>query len=211
MLYKIRFRPAFATLFVTLNPDESIVTKIDSLISMDAGIKVKTKLAGNPISAVLRRFLGKQSLLVNVYTNHSDQPQSLVLSQQMLGDIERIDLTKGGICVQPGAYLAHTAEVNMGLAWAGFRSWFAGEGLFKLKFTGKGRVFIGACGGITKRVLYTEFTVDSGHLLAYEPSLCPKPRKRNQGVLGYNLKGKGIFYINSRNFDRLSQFLKQKI
>lgn len=211
MLYKIRFRPAFATLFVTLNPDESIVTEMDSLISMDAGIKVKTKLAGNPISALLRRFFGKQSLLVNVYTNYSDQSQSLVLSQRMLGDIERIDLTKGGICVQPGAYLAHTAEVKMGVTFAGFRSWFAGEGLFKLKFAGKGRVFIGACGGIAKRVLYTEFIVDSGHLLAYEPSLRLKPLRGNKGGLGHNLKGKGIFYVNSRNFERLGQFLKQKI
>jgi uncharacterized protein (TIGR00266 family) len=208
--YKIRFRPAYATLFVTLNPDESIVAAVDTLISMDAGIYMGTRFAGNPISALLGKSLGKQSLLVNVYQNKSDEPRSLVLSQPMLGDIERIDLKRGGICLQPRAYLAHTSEVHMGLAWGGLRSWLRGEGLFKLKFTGKGRVFMGAYGGITKRVLYTEFAVEDGHLLAYEPSIRLKPRSVVKGDGGCQLKGKGIFYLQSRNLDRLSQYLQQK-
>ncbi|MGK7932682.1 MAG: TIGR00266 family protein [Microcystaceae cyanobacterium] len=211
MLYKIRFRPAFATLFVTLNPDESIVTAVDTLISMDAGIKMKTKFAGNLISALLGKLLGKHSLLVNVYQNQHDEPRSLILSQPMLGDVERVDLKRGGICVQPGAYLAHTSDVNMGLAWGGLGSWLRGEGLFKLKFTGKGRVFISAYGGITKRVLYTEFAVESGHLLAYEPSIRLKPHSVTKGGMGCLLRGKGLFYLQSRNLERLSEYLTQKL
>ncbi|MGK7946752.1 MAG: TIGR00266 family protein [Microcystaceae cyanobacterium] len=211
MLYKIRFRPASAALFVTLNPDESIVAAVDTLISMDAGIKISTKFAGGPISALLGKLLGKQSLVVNTYQNQSEDTQSLILSQPLLGDIERIDLKRGGICLQPSAYLAHTSDVRMGLAWGGIRSWLKGEGLFKLKFTGKGRVFISAYGGITKRVLYTQFTVDNGHLLAYEPSIRLQPRSLTQEGMGYNLRGKGIFYIHCRNLERLKQYLNQKL
>ncbi len=163
------------------------------------------------MSALLGKFLGKQSLLVNVYYNKSDEPRSLVLSQPLLGDMERIDLKKGGICLQPEAYLAHTSEVKMGLAWGGFRSWLRGDGLFKLKFTGKGRVFMGSCGGITKRVLYTEFAVENGHLLAYEPSIRLNPCSITKGGKEYNLKGKGIFYLQTRNLSRLNQYIKQKL
>ncbi|GBF78901.1 AIM24 family protein [Aphanothece sacrum] len=40
MLYEVRCRPAFAALFVTLNPGESITARAGSVISMDGGLTV---------------------------------------------------------------------------------------------------------------------------------------------------------------------------
>ncbi len=218
MLYKIRFRPTFANLFVTLNPNESILAEVGSLVSMESGIIVKTKLAGGLIASIIGRILGQKLFFVQIYTNKSNEAKSLILSPTLLGDIERIDLSRGGICVRPEAYLAHTAKVRLKVRWTGLRRWLRGEDLFKLQFKGEGRVFIGSYGGITKRTIYQDFLVDLGHLLAYEPSI----RLKKQAVVkGFNrsnssepfvgrLKGKGIVYLQSRSFAQLVQYLRNK-
>lgn len=78
-------------------------------------------------------------------------PLTLTLTQSTIGDIDKIDLNNREICFQPGAYIAHTPGLKMGVQWAGFSNLFAGERLFKLKLIGKGRVFFGAYGEITKK------------------------------------------------------------
>lgn len=50
----------------------------------------------------------------------------------------------------------------MGLRWAGFVSWVAGEGLFKLKLKGPGLIFFGTDGGLTQKKINGKFVVDSG-------------------------------------------------
>lgn len=135
MKYEIRYKPTFAAIFVTLNPGESITAEAGAMTSMDAQLSMRTQFSGGLIPGLLKKFFGGESLFVNVFTNETQQPLTLVLTQSTIGDIERIDLSQGDICFQPGAYIAHTPGVKMGVQWAGFASWFAGEGLFKLKLS----------------------------------------------------------------------------
>lgn len=219
MLYKVRFRPAFAALFVTLNPAESITAEAGALISMDSGITMTTRLSGGLFSALIRKLLGGETIFVNVFVNDSDEPRTLVLGQGMIGDIERIDLSNGPICVQPSAYLAHTSKVSMGVQWAGIASWLAGEGLFRLKFKGAGRIFIAAYGGISKRTIYSDFIVDNGHLVAYEPTIRMQvglsggifgSLTSGEGLIN-RLKGRGIVYLQSRSMDGFVRYLQKKM
>ena len=219
MKYEIRYKPAFAAIFITLNPGESITAEAGAMTSMDAQLSMQTQFSGGLIPGLLKKFFGGESLFVNVFSNETQQPLTLVLTQSTIGDIERIDLSKGDICFQPGAYIAHTAGVKMGVQWAGFASWLAGEGLFKLRLSGGGRAFFGAYGGMTKKHVQGEFVVDTGHLVAYEPQI-QMGIKLAGGLFGSvtsgeglvnRLSGEGDIYLQSRSIDGLVRYLRPKL
>lgn len=222
MKYEIRYKPAFASIFVTLAPGETITAEAGAMTSMDSKLSMETQFSGGFVQGLLRSFFGGESMFVNVYTNKTQQPLTLALTQSAIGDIDRIDLAQlpsHEICFQPGAYIAHTAGVKMGVYWAGLKSWFAGEGLFKLKCSGNGRVFFGCYGGLTQKMISGDFVVDTSHLVAYEPGI-----KMNIGLAGSlvgsvtsgegfvnRLSGNGLIYLQSRSISGLVKYLRPKI
>lgn len=219
MKYDIRYRPAFAAIFVTLEPKEKITAEAGAMVSMDADITMTTEFSGGFFSALMRKFFGGESLFVNVFHNKTNRPLNLVLTQSVIGDIEAVKLDGKSICLEAGAYIAHAGGAKMSVKWAGFVSWFAGEGLFKLQFSGKGRVLFGGYGGITHKQINGEFIVDSSHLLGYDSNI-----KMSIGLSGNllssitsgegfvtKLKGKGNILIQSRSVSGLVGFLRPKV
>ncbi|MDJ0731186.1 MAG: TIGR00266 family protein [Crocosphaera sp.] len=219
MLFKVRCRPAFAALFVTLNPGEKITIKMGSLISMDGEVTVKTEFCGFWFSALLRKCFGGTDIFVDYLTNETATPVTVVLSQATIGDIERIDLSEGSLVLQPGVFLAYTKGVKIKNRWAGFGSWLAGEGLLKTKFQGKGRVFIAAYGGIIKKTIYQDLVMSQGHLLAYSSKTRPKYRKEDEkvnlivsGLKSKNKRTQGtLIYYQSRNLQGLINYLRSLV
>ncbi|MEW6492684.1 MAG: TIGR00266 family protein [Cyanobacteriota bacterium] len=219
MKCEIRYKPAFAAIFVTLNPGESITAEAGAMTSMDAQLSMKTEFSGGLISGLLKKFFGGESLFVNTFTNTTQQPLNLVLTQSTMGDIAQVELTGTEICFQPGAYIAHTPGIKVGVQWAGFKSWISGEGLFKLKLSGQGQVFFGAYGGLTEKRINGEFIVDSGHLVAYEPGIRMKvglaggwigSMTSGEGLIN-RLSGQGVIYLQSRSIDGLVRYLSSKL
>ncbi len=219
MKYEIRYKPAFATLFVTLNSGERLTAEAGAMLSMAAALSMETQFSGGLIPGLLKKFFGGESLFVNEFCNRTQQPLELVLSQSLPGDLMVVELKGNSLCFQPGAYLAHTAGVQMSLQWAGFSSWLAGEGLFKLKVNGRGLVFFGGYGGISQRRVNQSFVVDSGHLLAYEPGIKMNLRlaggllgavTSGEGVVNH-LTGQGKIYMQSRSLSGLVRFLRSKV
>ena len=219
MKHEIRYKPAFATLFITLQPGDSLTAEAGAMASMSAELSMETKFSGGLIPALLKKFLGGESLFVNVFKNETQRPLELVLTQPSIGDMEQIALNGNTICFQPGAYIAHTSGTQLGVQWAGFASWLSGEGLFKLKASGKGQVFFGAYGGLTEKQINGDFVVDNGHLVAYDPSIKMNIRMSG-GLLGSvtsgeglvnRLTGRGKIYLQSRTVDGLVRFLRPKL
>lgn len=219
MKYEIQYKPAFATIFLTLSPGERITAESGAMASMAAELDMKTKFFGGLFPALMKAFFGGESLFVNTFSNPKQQPYELVLTQSTIGDIAAVQLQGNELCLQPGAYIAHTSGVNVGVQWAGFASWFSGEGLFKLKVSGKGMVFFGAYGGLTEVDIKEDFIVDNSHLVAYEPGIKMNVRLSG-GLLGSvtsgegfvnRLKGKGKIYLQSRSVDGLVRFLRPKL
>jgi uncharacterized protein (TIGR00266 family) len=217
--YEIRYKPAFATLFLTLEPGDRLTAEAGAMASMAAKLSMQTALSGGLVPGLLKKFLGGESLFVNTFHNTTSQPQELVLTQSTIGDLGAIELRGNAMCLQPGAYIAHTPGVQMGMQWAGFSSWLAGEGLFKLKLSGTGLVFFGAYGGLTERQVNGEFVVDTGHLVAYEPGIQMNIRMAG-GLVGSGtsgeglinrLSGKGKIYLQSRSTSGLIRFLRPKL
>lgn len=220
MRYEIRHKPAFSTLFLQLQPGERLTAEAGAMASMSGELQIITGFSGGFFPALLKRFFGGESIFVNTFHNPTDRPLDLVITQSSIGDVVRLELKAGDeICLQPGAYIAHMGGVKMAVNWAGFKSWFSGEGLFKLKMQGPGLVFFGAYGGITERRVQGELIVDTGHLVAYSPQLQMNVQLSG-GLLGSitsgegfvnRITGQGKIYLQSRSIDGLVNFLRPKL
>ncbi len=161
------------------------------MASMAVEIDIQTKLNGNFFSALLKKFLGDESFFINEYKNISNSPKRITLTQATPGNIKEMELHNSSICLQPGAYIASSPGLHLGIRYAGIASFIAREGLFKLEVSGTGKLFYGAYGGIIEKEVVGEYIVDSGYLVAYEPHLKLSLRLAG-GIISSILSGEGI-------------------
>lgn len=203
-------KPAFANIHLKLEAGDTLIAEADAMASMSTTLDIKTKWSGGATKAILRRVFGGESMFVNVFTTESSG--ELVLTQPFPGDIECIELQGNSLYLQPGAFLACESGVKLGMGWAGLKMFIAREGLFRLKVSGQGRVWFGAYGGIFEREIDEEYIVDSGHLVAYEPSIGIRVGMAG-GLLTSLLSGEGLVtkvqgpgrvYMQSRSFGGLA-------
>lgn len=208
-----RNRPSFANILIKLDAGDRIIAEADAMASMSANVKMTTRWSGGAVNGVLKRALGGESMFVNEFT--ASEPAELVLTQSFPGDIECIELKGNTFFLQPGAFLACEPGINLGLGWAGLASLVGGEGLFRLKVQGTGRIWFSAYGGIFSREITDEYIVDTGHLVAYEPT-CNLRVGMAGGIFSSFFSGEGLvtkvrgpgrIYMQSRNFSGLTAWL----
>jgi uncharacterized protein (TIGR00266 family) len=70
-----------------------------------------------------------------------------------------------------GAFLACTENITLKTRFGGLKGIFSGEGAFFLDAVGEGDLFFNAYGAVIEKELDGELVVDTGHLVAWEPSL----------------------------------------
>lgn len=219
MKTSIEGQPSFAHLHVDLEPGESIVAEPDAMASMSADLDMATRLNGGFFSGLCKKYLGGESLFINQFTNSTSGPRHLTLVQPTPGDIGQVELTGNSLCLQPGAYLASTPGIKLGLKWAGFASLIGREGLFKLVVSGNGTVWYGAYGALMERDVDGEVIVDTSHLVTYEPQLKLKVQLAG-GLFGSffggeglvtRIVGKGNIVIQTRSLEGLKSWLNPRI
>ncbi len=162
---------AFAYVRVELEPGESIITESDAMSSMSADLDLTARFNGGFFKGLLRKYLGGETLFISQFSNRTDGPRTLTLVQPTPGEIRCHEVDGEELYLQPGAFLAATEGVTLGVKWAGFVSWIAREGLFKLVVKGQGKVWYGAYGALLDRQVDGEFIVDTSHLVAYGPGV----------------------------------------
>lgn len=211
MKVEVRHRPSFATIFAELGPGDSITAESDAMASMDSDVEMTTGFNGGFLLGLLLKFFGGESLFVNTFRTLKEKAQ-LVLTQGTPGDIQEVDLQGQTLLLQPGAFIAATSGIKIGVGWAGFASFIGREGLFRLKVSGTGKVWFGAYGGIFERDIDREYVVDTGHLVAYEPTISLKMALAGgifssffsgEGLVS-RVQGQGRIYLQSRSMDGLA-------
>jgi uncharacterized protein (TIGR00266 family) len=211
---EIRSRPAFAHLMVRLNPGESVTAEAGAMASMSAWTRLTARWNGGFFGAIMRRIFGGETLFVNdvACPAGSPGPAEVIFTQATPGDMVELTLDGNTLFLQSGAFIAATNGVSLGVAWAGIASLLGGEGLFRLKVSGRGTVWIGGYGAITPRQIDQEVIVDSGHLIAYEPTV-----KIRSGLAGgifssffggegivMRITGPGRIYLQTRSLEGLA-------
>jgi uncharacterized protein (TIGR00266 family) len=218
MKVQIKGGEAFSYVEVELAPGDSLTTESDAMSSMDAAIDLTAHFNGGFIQGLLRKYLGGESLFISRFTNNTQQPRKLTVVQPTPGQITCRELKGETFYMQPGAFLACEEGVKLGLSFAGFTSFIAREGLFRMAVSGEGRVWFGAYGALLEQEIDGEYIVDTSHLVAYESDI-----KLNLQLAGglfssifggeglvTRVSGKGKIIIQTRSLSGLASWLNPK-
>lgn len=218
MKTEIKGSKAFSYIDVELEPGETLTTESDAMSSMAADLDLTAQLNGGFVKGILRKFLGGETLFISKFTNSTDGNRQLTIVQPTPGEIRSVKLSGEMLYLQPGAFLACTDGVKMGLNWAGFTSLIAREGLFRMVVSGEGTVWYGAYGALVEKEIDGEYIVDSSHLVAYEPSIKLKLQLAGgifssffggEGLVT-RVEGKGKVVIQTRSISGLTSWLNPK-
>ncbi|MDP6932725.1 MAG: TIGR00266 family protein, partial [Myxococcota bacterium] len=213
MQFEIRNKPDFASLHVVLDSGEQVVTEAGAMMGMNPELEMKTNMQGGLLGAA-KRALGGESVFLNTYTA-TGAAQRLDIAPSAPGDMEHIAMEGGAVMVQSGSYCASTPGVTVDTKWGGARTFFGGEGLLMLRCHGSGELWISSYGAIHAVDVRGTYTVDTGHIAAFEESLTFKVRKVG-GMKSLFLSGEGLvceftgngrLWFQTRNAPALASFL----
>jgi len=185
------------------------------LLSLTANIKMTTSAWGGVFAAAKRKLLGGESIFQNTYTAENGSGQ-VMLAPGSPGDIMAFELEAGrSLMIQSSAYLASTQDVVLDTKWGGARGFFSGVGLFLLKATGPGTVFVASYGAIFPRLCEGEYVIDTDHIVAFEDSVEYRISKvggikslflGGEGFVA-RFSGNGMLYAQTRSPASLAAFL----
>jgi uncharacterized protein (TIGR00266 family) len=219
MDYEILHKPSYALAQIRMNPGEQVQAETGAMVSMSDTIKLETGTRGGLFGGLRRSVLGGESFFVNTFT--AEQSGEVTVAPPMPGDIEALELNHETVMVQSGSFLAATMNIEVDSQWGGARSFFSKEGLFLLRCSGRGLLFISSYGAIHRIDLARgeRYTVDNGHMVAFDDSISYdvgrsggwKTTLLSGEGLVCKLEGPGRFFLQTRSEDALLSWLIPKI
>jgi len=216
--HEIKYKPSYSMLVVKLEPNESITAEAGAMTYMNPNIDVKTRRREKSILGTIGlKLLGGQSFFVNDY-RAQQKPGEVAFVSAPVGDIETLEVKPNqGYIIQSSAYIASTQNVELDIKWQGFKKGLFGQGLFMIKVSGDGTLFINTFGAIDKHTLKPDQTmiVDNFHLVAFSDTCSYKVKKfggLKSTLLGgeglvTEIKGPGDVYIQTKNLREFVEWL----
>ncbi|MCY4437386.1 MAG: TIGR00266 family protein [Chloroflexi bacterium] len=215
MEYEILHRPSYALLSMQLNAGENVSAEAGAMVSMSSGIEIETSMRGGLLGGLRRKFLGGESFFINTF--NAAQSGEVNFAPSLPGDIYAVELNNEVIFAQSGSFIASTAGVEVDSSWGGAKTFFSGEGLFLLKISGSGVVFLSSYGAIQEIALEAgqSYTVDTGHMVSFAEGVGYSVRRvggmkstlfSGEGLV-VELTGPGKVTIQSRSTDAFLAWL----
>ena len=207
MDYTIEYGPAYALGIVTLASGESFQAEAGAMVSMSDSIEMTTSARGGVMKSLKRSVLGGESFFINTFT--AKLSGEVTIAPALPGDIVALELGEQPLLIQSGSFLGATPEVEIDTKWGGGKTFFSREGLFLLRCTGHGTVFVASYGAIRQLDLAAGelYTVDTGHMVAFDESVQYDVGKSGgwkstlfsgEGLV-VKLTGPGRFYMQTRS------------
>ena len=195
MQYEIKAQPAASVVDIRMSAGESITAEVGAMIAMTSGMTVettsRTKGGKGGMMKGLKRMFAGENFFLNHFSSHSEG-QSLILGPQLMGDIIHYPLN-GTLIVQGSSWLASAANIEIDASWQGLgKALFSGERMFWVKCSGHGDLFLSSFGSIYEVEVDGEFTVDTGHIVAFEETLEFRIGKAGKSLIGSFLGGEGL-------------------
>ncbi|MCY4392040.1 MAG: TIGR00266 family protein [Chloroflexi bacterium] len=221
MRHEVKYQPSYALAFIDLDPGESIQAEAGAMVSMSSAIEMETSTRGGLLSGLRRSVLGGESFFINTFRAEHEAGQ-VTVAPALPGDIIALELTgQTTLLVQSGSFLAATEGVDVDTKWGGAKSFFSSEGLFLLRCTGQGTIWLSSYGAIHPIDLGVgePYTVDTGHMVAFDDSVQYDVGRSGgwkstlfsgEGLV-VKLTGPGRFFMQTRSEDSFLSWLIPKL
>jgi uncharacterized protein (TIGR00266 family) len=196
MQYEILARPAASVVNLSLDAGESITCEVGAMIAMSTGFDVQTtsreKGGGGGLVKGLKRMFAGENFFLNHFTA-TESNQTLIVGPRLLGDIIHFPMSGGSLVVQGSSWLASATGIAIDATWQGIgKALFSGEGMFWVKCSGAGDLFLNSFGAIYPVDVQGEYVVDTGHIVAFEETLQFRIGKASKSLVGSFLGGEGL-------------------
>jgi uncharacterized protein (TIGR00266 family) len=188
---EILYRPAHSVARVRLGAGEQIEAEAGAMVSTDSHVQMETAAGG--FKKGLKRLFGGESFFRNTFTA-TGRPGEVLLAPALAGDMTVLDCGARSWFIQSTSYVAGHKTIELDTKVGGFKTFFAGEGIFVLRASGQGKVIVAAFGALERIDVAGEVTIDTGHLVAWEdsPQLTYRVTKAGAGWIASYLSGEGL-------------------
>lgn len=209
---------SFRTIRFTLMQRQFVTVQAGLMASQSAFLQTKTVLNGNIFQALAAKFFGGETLFVNHFYNLTSRPGDLVVTQSTPGDIVELKINNQEYFLEAGSFIAKTGNVRIETVWAGFKSFIAGEGFFRQRYSGNGTIWFGSFGAVVEKEVVGDFIVDSGHLLGFPTHMNFDVKlggsiwtslTSKEGIV-IRLSGRGKIWLQTRSVKGLSDWLNSR-
>ncbi|MBN1149849.1 TIGR00266 family protein [candidate division WOR-3 bacterium] len=222
MKYEILYQPSYSVAKVFLDKDESLTGEAGAMVAMTPNIELKSEMGGGKsgfggfMKAAARSFVG-ESFFQAKYTA-LNSPGEIILAPSGVGDVTVIELQNQSYMVQSGSYLASSSSLIIDTKFTGGKSFFSREGLFMIKVTGTGTLFVSSFGAIHQVEIPSgqEYIVDNGHIVAFDATVQYKIEKAAKGFISSVTSGEGFvcryqgpgkIYLQTRQVEGLANLI----
>lgn len=193
----IEHGPGSAAARIALEAGESITSEGGAMMAMSGNMQIETTTRqksknGGGLLSGLKRMFSNESFFLNHFTAGHEGGE-VILATTLPGDMYVHQVEPGvGLIVQGGGYVANANDVTIDLSYQGLKSLFSGENFFWLKASGEGELIFNSFGTIYPVDVNGEYTVDTGHVVAFEETLDFKLTKAGKSWMSSFLGGEGI-------------------
>jgi uncharacterized protein (TIGR00266 family) len=207
--FSIEGKPDFSLLTVNIPAGKTLKVEASAMASMDTNLSMKTRFKGG----FSRLFTG-ESLFINEFTAQNGAGE-IKIAPGAPGDLIHHYLNNETIYIQNSGYVASSPAIDLNMKWQGLKGFFTGEGLFLVKCSGTGDLWLNSYGGIVEVDVKDAYVVDTGHIVAFTEGLS----YRVKSIGGYksfffsgeglvcHFSGQGKVWIQSRKINPFAGWL----
>lgn len=223
MQFNVQFGPAYALAIAKLELGDTVMAESGAMVTQDAHIRMTTSASAGKGAKGFLKGLGRSMFLGESFfrnTFHADNGAGEVtFAPSLPGDILTYEMTGNDLIVQQQSYLASGTGVEIETKWGGFKSFFSEGKMFWIKAFGIGPLALNAFGAIKEIDIDGSYIIDTGHIVAFEPSLDFNIKRvgswfstffSSEGLV-CRFEGKGKLYIQSRNPSEFGNLIGGKL
>lgn len=219
MQVELRHSPSYAVARCHLAPGEQFQGESGVMVMQSTGVTVSAQMQGGFLGALKRSALGGESFFVSTFAGHPQAPTWVDIAPSLPGDITVMEVTpQRGLVLTRGSWIASEQGVALDTKWGGAKLLFGGEGGFVVHCSGQGKVIAASFGALDLLEVPPGqgFTIDTGHLVAYDDGMQVQLRKVAKGWIqsgktgeGFvmDIQGPGRVWTQSRNPSALVDWL----